>query len=268
MVRKNSTVRGRTALWVGTTIVATTLVTASLLNFTGVLSPVTPGPDVRQLAWGQADLPAVYTLAEGDGSFPWDDSLGPLTFFIGWHAGFATSVCLVNSPGFVNYSTCEALGGTMSPFEESGQITVGLVNASYPVESYSFIEPPAYSDVALGVVQVNYSGGSDVSFRGQLAVLSSFPISTTWSADTFPLPSSDDHFEFWFNDSLPPISTSRLTLLGTDGAICAFTIPSGPSLQFWTCTGVYDDVGRPTFQPEVTYTTSENATAYFDLWAW
>jgi hypothetical protein len=268
MFRKNSTLRGRTALWVGSTIVVTTLVTANLLNFTGVLNPVPPGPGARQLAWGEANLPAVYTLAEGDASFPWNDSLGPLTFFIAWHAGFPASVCLVNSPSFVNYSTCEALGGTLSAFETSGQITVGIVNASYPVESYSFIEPPAYSDVALGVVQVNYSGGSDVSFRGQLAVMSSFPVSTTWDADAFPLPSSDDHFEFWFNDSLPPVSTSGLTLSGTDGASCAFTISSGTSLQFWTCTGVYADDGRPTFQPEVNYTTTENVTAYFDLWVW
>jgi hypothetical protein len=268
MFGKYGSHRGRTAAWVACTLLVSTLVTVGVLNFAGILSPVPSGPGAKELASGHVELPAVYSVAEGDGSFPWNDSLGPLTFFIGWHARFAASVCLVNSLSFVNYSTCQALGGTFSPFETSGKVTVGLLNASYPVESFSFIEPPGHSDVALGIVQVNYTGGSNVSFSRQLAVLSSFPASAAWSPGAFPLPNSDDHFEFWFNVTSAPILPTILHLSGSGGITCIILHSGGLDAQIWTCDGAYVDQGRPSFEPEVTYTTSESLTADFDLWVW
>ncbi|MFZ1023915.1 MAG: hypothetical protein WAN87_07255 [Thermoplasmata archaeon] len=230
------------------------------------MSPPPAGAKAYELATGGVDLPAAYSIAEGDGSFPWNDSLGPVSFHFVWHTGFAASLCVVNVPAFVNYSTCQGLGGTASAYETSGQMTLGIVNATYALESYSFIEPPGYSDAAIGMIQVNYSSGSDESFSGQLAVLGSLPISTTWSVDAFPLPPSDDHFEFWFNVSLDPMS--NLSVSGTDGAICTILPAAGLGAHFWACKGAYADGGRPTFQPEVMYTAVENATAYYDLWVW
>jgi hypothetical protein len=256
----------RTTMWVGATVAVAVLATAGLLNSEGVLTPHPTTAEAYVLDGGAVKLPAMYSIAEGDGSFPWNDSLGPVTFFFGWHTGFAASLCLVNSPALVNYSTCQELGGTLSAHETSGEVTLPIANASYALESYSFIEPPGITDQAIGLMQVNYSGGSHESFSGQLTVLISVPISTTWSAEGFPLPTSEDHFEFWFNISFDPMS--KLSVSGTDGTSCTHLPTAGLGAHLWTCKGAYEDQARPIFHPAVTYTAIENATGYYDLWVW
>jgi hypothetical protein len=272
--------RRRAAMVVAIVVVIAALVVLGALAAAGLFSPspsspspgggTTPppsGPRATNLTSGSLRLTAKYTVAEGDGIYSWPTSAGGATFWIGWTTSFPASVCLLNSNTRANYTACQDQGGTSSSYQVHGSVQVGVAGASYASESYSFVEQPGYTDQAYGSILVNDTGGNAQGENGQLAVLNSYPLQVVWSSDTFSLPVSDDHFEFWFNASSEgPLES--LSVSASDGASCASDYPAQANYPEWTCTGTYVDQGQPTFHPVATFTAVYNLTAFFALWVW